>query len=48
MPGEISWGERILASDPGNVRIALATRAALSLAVALAGLLTRSGGRELA
>ncbi len=36
MPGEISWGERILASDPGNVRIALATRAALSLAVALA------------
>ncbi|MCD2195501.1 FUSC family protein [Actinomycetospora endophytica] len=40
-PGErgtvarISWRDRLLASDPGNVRIALATRAALSLAVAL-------------
>jgi uncharacterized membrane protein YccC len=30
-----SWRDRILASDPGNVRIALATRAAVSLAVAL-------------
>ncbi len=29
------WRDRILASDPGNVRLALATRAAVSLAVAL-------------
>ncbi|NMO93776.1 FUSC family protein [Actinomycetospora sp. TBRC 11914] len=34
-PARVSWGERLLASDPGNVRITLATRAALSLAVAL-------------
>ncbi len=32
----ISWRDRLLASDPGNVRLALSTRAALSLAVAIA------------
>ena len=31
----ISWRDRLLASDPGNVRITLATRAAVSLAAAL-------------
>lgn len=31
----IPWRERLLASDPGNVRIALAARAAVSLGVAL-------------
>ena len=33
--GRVSWRDRLLASDPGNVRLALATRAAVSLAVAL-------------
>ena len=31
----VTWRDRLLASDPGNVRLALATRAAVSLAVAL-------------
>ncbi|HEY2191233.1 MAG TPA: FUSC family protein, partial [Actinomycetospora sp.] len=31
----VAWRDRVLASDPGNVRITLAARAALSLAVAL-------------
>ena len=31
----VGWRARLLASDPGNVRLALATRAAVSLAVAL-------------
>jgi uncharacterized membrane protein YccC len=30
-----TWRDRLVASDPGNVRLALATRAAVSLAVAL-------------
>lgn len=34
-PARATWRDRVLASDPGNVRITLATRAALSLAVAL-------------
>jgi uncharacterized membrane protein YccC len=44
----ISWIDRLLASDPGNVRIALATRAAVSLAVALgvASLLARALGLQ--
>ena len=33
--GRVAWRDRLLASDPGNVRLALATRAAVSLAVAL-------------
>jgi uncharacterized membrane protein YccC len=53
-PGEaggvarISWRDRLLASDPGNVRIALATRAAVSLAVALvvAALVARTLGLQ--
>ena len=32
----VSWRDRLLASDPGNVRLALATRAAASLALSLA------------
>lgn len=35
-PVTVSWRDRLLASDPGNVRLALATRAAASLAVSLA------------
>ncbi|MFC5062463.1 FUSC family protein [Actinomycetospora atypica] len=35
VPG-VSWVDRVLASDPGHVRLALATRAAASLAVSLA------------
>lgn len=44
----ISWIDRLLASDPGNVRITLATRAAVSLAVALgvASLLARALGLQ--
>jgi uncharacterized membrane protein YccC len=34
-PARATWRERVLASDPGNVRLALAARAAISLAVAL-------------
>lgn len=32
----VSWRDRLVASDPGNVRLALATRAAASLTVSLA------------
>ncbi len=35
-PAPVRWRDRLLASDPGNVRLTLAARAVISLAVALA------------
>src|SRR6476661_2707399 len=44
----VTWRDRLLASDPGNVRLALATRAAVSLAIALGAAVLLAGALGLA